>query len=376
MFGIPGSLLSDRGTNFLSVIVKHLCDIIGTRKINTSSYHPSTNGQNERLNRVLYNSLSAVVSQKADNWDEFLQASLFAYRVTPSAETTNASPFQLLFGQHPILPIDRDLQLPEKAPASLRSHLQHNMDRVQLFRELAAQQLKDNKARMKKFYDQRASNAKFVLGDEVWLYCPRLLGPECPKLRYHWHGPYYLCEQISPVLFKLRQSSDNRLLRTPVHVNRLKIAWARHLHRPKDTEMPKDQPTDDLTLKQDDLPCDSLDKDTSQSNKRDSPPVQDTSVLNPHSMQLPNDSASPDVMAPASPTSDTPQDDTSNEPEYTIRKIIRGRYRKGKPEYLIHWKGYTVRDRTWEPLENLNQTARDYVAKHPVKMTGTPPASQ
>ena len=124
------------------------------------------------------------------------------------------------------------------------------MNRVELFRELAAQQLKDNKAHIKKFYDQCASNTKFVLGDEVWLSCPWLIGPECPKLCCHWHGPYYLCEQISKVLFKLRQSSDNKLLWTPVHVNRLKIVWARHLHRSKDTEIPKDQPTDDLTLKQ------------------------------------------------------------------------------------------------------------------------------
>ena len=157
VYGTPRTLFSDRGSNFLGAIIRHLCDSLGTRKINTSSYHPATNGQNERLNRVLYNSLSAVVSQKADNWDEFLQASLFAYRITPSAETTNASPYQLLFGQQPTLPIDSDLQLPENPPASLSAHLQHNMEKVQLFRELTASQLEANKAKMKKAYDKKAS---------------------------------------------------------------------------------------------------------------------------------------------------------------------------------------------------------------------------
>ena len=238
VYRTPRTLLSDRGSNFLGAIIRHLCDALGTRKINTSSYHPATNGQNERLNRVLYNSLSAVVSQKADNWDEFLQASLFAYRITPSAETTNASPYQLLFGQQPTLPIDSDLQLPENPPASLRAHLQHNMEKVQLFRELAASHLEANKAKMKKAYDKKASETKFEIGDVVWLYCPRPLGPNSHKLRYHWHGPYYLCECLSDVLFKVKQMSDNKMVKTPVHVNRLKFAWAHHLHRPKNEEKP------------------------------------------------------------------------------------------------------------------------------------------
>ena len=149
VFGMPGNLLSDRGTNFLSLMVKHLCDLVGTKKINTSSYHPAAKGQNEKLNRVLYNSLSAMVSQKADDWDEYLQAGLFARRVTPSPETTNASPFQLIYGQYPVLPMDHELTMPKKPPSSVRTHLQQNMAKVQLFCDLAAAHLEENKTKIR-----------------------------------------------------------------------------------------------------------------------------------------------------------------------------------------------------------------------------------
>ena len=47
--GAPGVLLSDRGTNFLSKIVADVCKIFQIYKVNTSSYHPQTDGLVEGL---------------------------------------------------------------------------------------------------------------------------------------------------------------------------------------------------------------------------------------------------------------------------------------------------------------------------------------
>ena len=49
----PRTLLSDQGTNFLSKLVLEVCKIINTRKINTTAYHPVTNGCVESLNGML-----------------------------------------------------------------------------------------------------------------------------------------------------------------------------------------------------------------------------------------------------------------------------------------------------------------------------------
>ena len=39
--------------------------------------------------------------------------------------------------------------------------------------------------------------------------------------------------------------------------------------------------------------------------------------------------------------------------EYLVDKIIAKRMHRKKVQYLVHWLGYGVQDRTWEPLENL-----------------------
>uniref|UniRef100_A0A914VRB2 Chromo domain-containing protein n=1 Tax=Plectus sambesii TaxID=2011161 RepID=A0A914VRB2_9BILA len=41
------------------------------------------------------------------------------------------------------------------------------------------------------------------------------------------------------------------------------------------------------------------------------------------------------------------------ETNYEVERIVKRRYRRGKMEYKVKWKGYDVSDATWEPAENL-----------------------
>jgi transposase InsO family protein len=61
IFGPPRRLLSDQGKPFVSATVKHLCERIGTEKIETSAYHPQTDGMVERHNRTLCEDLAKYV---------------------------------------------------------------------------------------------------------------------------------------------------------------------------------------------------------------------------------------------------------------------------------------------------------------------------
>lgn len=51
--GVPEALLSDRGTNVLSHLMKDVCNLLGIEKLNTTAYHPQCNGLVERFNRRL-----------------------------------------------------------------------------------------------------------------------------------------------------------------------------------------------------------------------------------------------------------------------------------------------------------------------------------
>jgi len=48
-FGVPEALLSDRGTNLLSHLMKDICTLLGIRKLNTTAHHPECDSAVERF---------------------------------------------------------------------------------------------------------------------------------------------------------------------------------------------------------------------------------------------------------------------------------------------------------------------------------------
>jgi len=101
--GIPGQLLSDCGAAFLSRLLREICKLLGVKKINTTAYHPQTNGLTERFNRTLTDMLAKRVERNGKDWDTHLPFVLFVYRASVQ-ESVKESPFYLLYGCDPRLP--------------------------------------------------------------------------------------------------------------------------------------------------------------------------------------------------------------------------------------------------------------------------------
>ena len=126
VFGSPASILSDRGQQFMSIMVKELCNIFQIVKINTSSYHPQTNSRCENFNRVLLSGIRTQCDESQTDWNLVLNSVLLAYRTRPDNRSTKHSPFMLMYGDHCKLPIDVALPTAlEKAP-TLNEHVQEN----------------------------------------------------------------------------------------------------------------------------------------------------------------------------------------------------------------------------------------------------------
>ena len=85
------------------------------RKLRTSSYHPQTNGQCERFNKTLIGMLGTLPNSAKKNWQEWIPTLVHAYNCTTSS-VTNFSPYFLIYGRQPRLPIDVEygVLLPDK----------------------------------------------------------------------------------------------------------------------------------------------------------------------------------------------------------------------------------------------------------------------
>ena len=104
-YGFPEQFISDQGRNFESDLIKELCKIAGVKKLHTTPYHPQSNGQCERFNSTLCNMLGTLSDEEKSDWKSHLGCMTHAYNCTKHASTTY-SPYYLMFGRHPRLPID------------------------------------------------------------------------------------------------------------------------------------------------------------------------------------------------------------------------------------------------------------------------------
>ncbi len=114
-FGFPARLHADQGRNFESAIVKELCKCTGITKTHTTPYHPQGNGTTERFNRTLMNMLGTLEPHLKPQWHEYVDAMTHAYNCSRH-DSTGYSPYYLMFGRHPRLPVDLIFRVPQNGP--------------------------------------------------------------------------------------------------------------------------------------------------------------------------------------------------------------------------------------------------------------------
>ena len=136
----PRVLLSDRGQNFLSKVVFSVCDLYQIRKVNTSAYHPQTDGLMERFNSSLMKSMSQFTASNQKDWDISLPAVLFGFRIAPFP-TTGESLFYLLYGREPCLPMEVPLKPLGKLTQSVLHYRSQLVKNLHLTHQTAAQQI-------------------------------------------------------------------------------------------------------------------------------------------------------------------------------------------------------------------------------------------
>ena len=136
-FGCPRTILSDRGTAFLNEVFKEITKYFDIYQTITTGYHPQCNGLVERWNGTLVAMISFYVNSRQDDWSEFLQLVLFAYRTSTQAAIKD-TPAYLLYGRDLSHPIDIELSSVLSNEASLVDIQDYKVNLVNALNEIWA----------------------------------------------------------------------------------------------------------------------------------------------------------------------------------------------------------------------------------------------
>lgn len=202
LHGLPQSIITDRGSTFLSNFFTSLSKLLDIKQKISTAYHPQTDGQTERVNAILETYLRSYVNFQQDNWVDLLPLAEFAYNNSESA-TTKETPFYINYGQHPRFdPLAGTVSTTwEHAAQSAQDHVQKLAD-LRSFLQNHLMRAQDNQAQA--FNRGRSGLQPFGVGDMVMLKRINFKTPRpSPKLDHKKLGPFKIIRQIKNNSFEL-----------------------------------------------------------------------------------------------------------------------------------------------------------------------------
>jgi len=171
--------------------------IFHVKKMNTTSYHPQTNGLTERFNHTLCTMLTPYVSQNQNDWDDYLPYVLLAYRTTPH-HTLKQTPFYLLYGRNARFPFDslidhRPLDDMEMSIGTA-DYANQLIQKLKVARQTVGAQM--HQVDQQHQADNAAIKAAmtFAVGDLVLLHDPVVKPGRTRKLMSPWRGPFQVID--------------------------------------------------------------------------------------------------------------------------------------------------------------------------------------
>ena len=217
-FGLPKVLLTDQGSVFTSKLTKAMCKEFGITKIQTTPYHPQSDGALERWHACHKGMLKRSESD-IKNWDRHLKYLLFAYRSTPHC-ITGFSPFTLMYGRDVRGPLDilqESWLVGDCEQAKVFEWLVSVKARMSEMSEVVSEKERRAKAKMKEVYDRTASVKKLEPGDMVLVWKPGIHA----KMGASWDGPFQIESKVSPVTYRVQVPGKAHLSKV-LHSNLLK----------------------------------------------------------------------------------------------------------------------------------------------------------
>ena len=168
-YGFPSKIITDQGRNFESELIEHLCQLAGVQKLRTSPYHPQTNGQCERFNGTLLNILGTLTPEQKKDWKSHVPALVHAYNCTRNA-ATGFSPYFLLFGREPRLPVDVEFGIQrggQRGSPGESNYISQLRRRLTFAHRKAKCMAQRQQARHRGLYDLKCRGATLSVGDLV-----------------------------------------------------------------------------------------------------------------------------------------------------------------------------------------------------------------
>jgi hypothetical protein len=150
----------------MSKEVRDFAELYKIKLLKSSLYYAQANGQAESSNKTLIKLIKKKIEENPRRWHEVLSEALWAHRISRHG-ATKVTPFELVYGQEAVLPIEVNLdayRLTKQNDLSTvvyHNLMMDNIDEVTDVRLKALKEIEKDKARVARAYNKKVNSKSF-----------------------------------------------------------------------------------------------------------------------------------------------------------------------------------------------------------------------
>ena len=179
-----------------------LCRLIGVSSNLTSVHIPGTKMTGFKFNKTLQEQLVKFVNEENQDWDLYLDAILFSYRISMQ-ESTQTTPFNLMYGRQARLPLEfTKHSKTDKETKVEKLDLSERINKMIKIRKRAL----DNTLKRKKCSEQ--NHLQYTVGALVLIRNAKKHTHRGSMVGFNWNGPFCIHKVVDGGKFQICKIYD------------------------------------------------------------------------------------------------------------------------------------------------------------------------
>ena len=209
---LPTMLISDKGTAFMSHIIKEVAGILGNIIKHTTTKHAQTFGLLEQSHASIKQALKIETGEQRSLWHKYIDIAVLNYN-TSYHTNIGCEPSRVFHGRIPYNVLYLNLGIrPQQQPVPTSQIAREVLEQ----KEMIDQDVRKNTMRAyikyKDFYDKKANASKLKEADYVYILQPKAdhQGRKIPFTEFRWTRPYIFEKVLPNINYMIRKIGTNK----------------------------------------------------------------------------------------------------------------------------------------------------------------------
>ena len=196
---LPTTLISNKGTAFMSHVIKEVADVLGITLKHATTKHAQTIGLLERSHMSIKQALKIETGERRSFWHKYVSIAVLHYN-TSYHKSIGCEPNGVFHGRIPYSILDLKLAIrPQQQPIPTSQIAQDVLDQTEMIHQDVRKNTMQAYNKYKAYYDKKANASKLKETDYVYILQPKAhhQGSKIPFTEFRWMGPY-IVEKVLP----------------------------------------------------------------------------------------------------------------------------------------------------------------------------------